>query len=91
VIVTYDVSREPQHMGVMDVEWSTTPLFGGPFTLGIYFGYGRLATQAKMLAAKQRHEDPPSKTGTPFPIMVAKGVRKSFLSASLMLQLNFLL
>lgn len=68
-----DVIRHPQHMWIMDVVWPTTALFGGPFTLWLYFRYGRLATAAKMQAAMQRKQDPPSKTQTPFPIMVAKG------------------
>lgn len=48
-------------------------MFGGPFTLWLYFRYGRLATAAKMRAAMKQDQEPPSKTETPFPIMVAKG------------------
>jgi hypothetical protein len=73
VIAAYDVSRHPQQMAIMNVVWPTTALFGGPLTLWMYFRYGRLATHSKVHAAMQRHEDPPSTTGTPFAIMVAKG------------------
>ena len=73
LVTAADVMRHPQHMWIMDVVWPTTALFGGPLTLWLYFRYGRLATHAKMQAAMARDETPPSKTETPFPIMVAKG------------------
>lgn len=72
-IAAYDVFRHPQQMSIMNVVWPTTALFGGPLTLWMYFRYGRLATQAKMHATMRQHENPLSKTGTPFSIMVAKG------------------
>ena len=73
ILIATDVARHPQHMGVMNVVWPTTALFGGPFTLWLYFRYGRPATQARMQAAMRQREKPPSKTETPFSIMVAKG------------------
>ncbi len=50
-----------------------TALFGTVWVLWQYFAYGRLATREMMHAAMQRHEDPPSKRQTPFPVMVANG------------------
>jgi branched-subunit amino acid transport protein len=38
-----------------------------------YFTYGRLAAREKVHAAMQRREDPPNRTLTPFPVMVANG------------------
>lgn len=72
-VTAVDVLRHRQHMWIMDVVWPTTALFGGPFTLWLYFRYGRLATDVKMRAAMDGHETPPSMSETPFPIMVAKG------------------
>ena len=60
-------------MGVMNVVWPTTALFGGPLVLWLYNRYGRLASREVMHAAMARHEDPPSKIQPPFPVMVAKG------------------
>jgi len=73
LVAAVDVLRRPQHMWIMNVVWPTTALFGGPMTLWMYFRYGRLAADSKVQAAMQRHQDPPSKRETPFPIMVAKG------------------
>lgn len=73
LITAIDVVRHPQHMQIMNVVWPITALFGGPFTLWMYFRYGRLATYAKANAAKWRHEAPPRTTETPYPIIVAKG------------------
>lgn len=73
ILIATDVAPHPQHMGVMNVVWPTTAFFGGPFTLWLYFRYGRPATQARMQAAMRQREKPPSKTETPFSIMVAKG------------------
>ncbi len=73
VVTAADVIRHPQHMGIMNVVWPTTALFGGPMTLWLYFRYGRLATASRMQAAMRRDEAPPSKSETPFPVAVAKG------------------
>ncbi len=74
LIIIVDLWRgHRQQMGIMNVVWPVTALFGTVFTLWGYFKYGRLATQRKMMMAKQRGEDPPSQKFTPFPAMVAKG------------------
>lgn len=73
VAIAIDVVRHPQHMGVMNLVWPTTALFGGPLVLWPYLRYGRLATREAMHAAMEKGQEPPSKTGTPFPIMVAEG------------------
>ncbi len=73
IVVAADVARHPQHMWIMNVVWPVTALFGTVWVLWQYFAYGRLATHEVMHAAMQRHEDPPSKRDTPFPVMVANG------------------
>jgi len=73
VVILVDVIRYPQHMGIMNVVWPVTALFGTVVTLLGYFTYGRLATHETAHTAMQRHEAMPSKEETPFPVMVAKG------------------
>ena len=60
-------------MWIMNVVWPITALFGTGWIMWQYFTYGRLATHEKAHAAMQRHEDPPNKTQTPFPVIVANG------------------
>ena len=73
VVIAIDVIRHPQHMGIMNVVWPVTALFGTVITLWGYFTYGRLATHERAHAAMERHEEMPSKQETPFPVMVGKG------------------
>lgn len=72
-VLVVDVFRHPQHMGIMNVVWPITALFGTLVTVWGYFRYGRLATKEAMMAAKKQNKEPPSKTETPFPVMVGKG------------------
>lgn len=72
-VILADVIRHPQHMGIMNVVWPVTALFGTIIALWGYFAYGRLATHERAHAAMQRHKEMPSKKETPFPVMVAKG------------------
>ena len=72
-VICADLLRHPQHMWIMNVVWPVTALFGTGWMIWQYFTYGRLASQEKAHAAMQQHEDPPNKTQTPFPIMVANG------------------
>jgi Domain of unknown function (DUF4396) len=71
-VVLVDVMRQPQHMFIMNLVWPVTALFGTLATVWGYFAYGRLATEAKAHAAMERGEKMPSKTETPFPVMVGK-------------------
>lgn len=73
LVVVADVTRHPQHMGIMNIVWPVNALFGTAFTLWMYFRYGRLATMEQAQAAKQHDRKMPSKEKTPFAIMVAKG------------------
>lgn len=73
LIIAFDLVRHPQHMWIMNVVWPVTALFGTVRILWQYFTYGRLATKAKAQAAMQKNEDPPNKTETPEPVMVANG------------------
>lgn len=72
-IILVDVIRHPQHMMIMDIVWPVTALFGTVITVWGYFRYGRLATREAVMAAKKQKKEPPNKTDTPFPAMVAKG------------------
>lgn len=72
-VITIDEVRHPQHMGIMNVVWPVTALFGTIAVLWQYFAYGRLATHEQMHAAMQRNEEPPNKRGTPFAVMVGNG------------------
>lgn len=68
-----DVKRHPQHMGIMNVVWPVTALFGSVAAVWGYYKWGRLATHEKAHAAMQNDETPPHKRLTPFPVMVGKG------------------
>jgi hypothetical protein len=57
----------------MNVVWPVTALFGTGWIVWQYFKYGRLATRAWARTAKERHEEPPNRRLTPFPVMVANG------------------
>lgn len=62
-----------QHMWIMNIVWPVSALYGTVFALWGYFKYGRLASQRAMMQARERGEEPPNKTQTPFAMMVAKG------------------
>ena len=72
-VIAADVARHPQQMGIMNVVWPVTALFGTVWIAWQYFTYGRLAEREKAHAAMQRGEEMPGKKLTPFPIMVANG------------------
>ena len=71
--ILVDVVRHPQHMGVMNIVWPVTALFGTVITVWGYLRYGRLATKEAVMLAKKQRRKLPNKTDTPFPAMVAKG------------------
>ena len=73
LIVAIDLTRHPQHMGIMNAVWPVVALFAGPVALWGYYKYGRLAAHENVMPAMQRDETPPHKRLTPFPIMVGKG------------------
>ena len=72
-IIIIDEFRHPQHMWIMNVVWPVTALFGLAITSWGYFTYGRLASREAAEAAREKGEDPPNKTRTPFPVMVGIG------------------
>ncbi|HZP99847.1 MAG TPA: DUF4396 domain-containing protein [Reyranella sp.] len=72
-IIGADLLRHPQHMWIMNIVWPTTALFGTVWILWQYFAYGRLASHENAHAAQKRHQEPPNKTQTPFPVMVGNG------------------
>ena len=63
IVVAVDVMRNPQHMGIMNIVWPVTALFGTVATLWFYFRHGRAARRPM-----RRAGDRP-----PFPISVATG------------------
>ncbi|SFU35370.1 protein of unknown function [Methylobacterium sp. 174MFSha1.1] len=73
LLLSVQVIRHPQHMTVVNVVWSVSALFGTVAVAWAYFRYGRLATMEAHHHAKERGEEPPNMTGTPFPAMVGKG------------------
>lgn len=73
LVLAIDVRRHPQRMAIMNIVWPVTALFGTGLTVWAYYRYGRLATASRARQAKQRGQEPPSKTGTPYPAIVAKG------------------
>lgn len=72
-LIAVDETSHPQHMWIMNVVWPVIALFGTALVVWAYYRYGRLSTQKQMQAAQQEGRKPPSKTETPFAIMVAKG------------------
>lgn len=72
-VILSDVIRHPQHMGIMNLVWPITALFGTLLTLWFYWTYGRLATHETMHAATLGDEEKPSKRDTPFWAMVGNG------------------
>ncbi len=73
LVVLADVIRHPQRMWIMNIVWPVVALFGTALSVWADFQYGRLATRRKVMAAKEREDQPPKKRLTPFGIMVAKG------------------
>jgi hypothetical protein len=57
----------------MNVVWPVTAWFGTIPLVFLYHRYGRLASDEAASKAKKHDWTMPSKTDTPFPIMVAKG------------------
>ena len=73
LLIARDLLRHPQNMWIMNLVWPISTLFGSLVVVRQYFVYGRLASREAVRAAMQRHEDPPSKRLTPFPMKVAAG------------------
>lgn len=73
LVIAVDEVVHPQHMWIMNVVWPVVALFGGPVSVWGYFKYGRLATKRVTMRAKNEGREPPNKTLTPFPVIVAKG------------------
>ena len=71
--IAIDLGRHPQHMGIMNVVWPATALFGSVLALWGYYAYGRLAAHERAHAAMERGEAMPHKALTPFPAKVGKG------------------
>lgn len=66
LIILVDVFLRPQRMGIMNVVWPTTALFGGPLTIWVYFWFARQSTHAETRAARRRQDEPLKKPKSPF-------------------------
>lgn len=73
LVIVADELRRPQHMWIMNVVWPVTALFGTIGALWGYFRYATLATKRAIAGAKERGEEPPNRTQTPYAVMVGKG------------------
>ncbi len=73
MVIAFDLVRHPQHMWIMNVVWPITALFGSVLVVWQYFRYGRLAEDRIARAAMEQDRDMPSRTQTPFPMIVANG------------------
>ncbi len=62
VVVLVDVVRGPQHMGVMNLVWPITALYGGLIGLAVYFRLGRETTRGAMRRLKSEGRPMPAKT-----------------------------
>jgi hypothetical protein len=67
--IAADIIRHPQPMWIMNIVWPVTALFGSLWIVWQYFTYGRGPAHQAM----QHESEPPAKSETPFPIMVANG------------------
>lgn len=72
-IILADIVSNPQHMWIMNVVWPVTALFAGLVALAGYRTYGKLATRRRVMQARERGGEMPSKRLIPFPAMVGKG------------------
>jgi len=72
LVLLIDVLRHPQAMGVMNVVWPVTALFGTVLTLWGYFRYGRDSTREAMHKAEAEKRDMPGES-EPFAAIVGKG------------------
>ncbi|HEY3680874.1 MAG TPA: DUF4396 domain-containing protein [Bradyrhizobium sp.] len=75
IIVAIDVWRHPQSMGIMNVVWPATALFGSVAVAWMYFRYGRETGGAGMHPHAEHHDgaDMSHGSATPFPVAVSKG------------------
>lgn len=63
VVIALDELRRPQHMGIMNLVWPLTALFGSVLWLAVYYTWGRSSGD----------HDRDMKQKPPFPVMVLKG------------------
>lgn len=77
IIIAIDVKTHPQPMGIMNLVWPITALFGTGLILWFYFAHGRTSSSMQHSGheghhAHQGHEHH-AHHDVPFPIAVAKG------------------
>ena len=73
LIVIVDIVRHPQRMGIMNIVWPVTALFGTFLVVAGYFRYGRLTTAEAGRGAQCSGQYVRSERSIPYPVKVAKG------------------
>ncbi|NDW04253.1 DUF4396 domain-containing protein [Jiella pacifica] len=73
VLIAFDVSRDPQHMTIMNFVWPISGLYAGPIAVWAYWKWGRLASHSRAHAAMEAGKPMPSKAKTPHYATVGKG------------------
>ena len=63
IVIALDELRRPQHMGIMNLVWPLTALFGSVLWLAVYYAWGRSSGD----------HDRDMQHKPPFPVMVLKG------------------
>lgn len=71
VVILVDVLKHPQPMGVMNVVWPVTALFGTVITLWGYLRYGR--APARGVPQRVGSEQPEGLSSQPFAVAAGKG------------------
>ncbi len=57
IVIAVDLARHPQKMGVMNIVWPVTALYGSVFALWAYFRYGRKkATDLQKPMSEEEHK-----------------------------------
>lgn len=56
-VIAVDVARHPQKMGIMNIVWPVTALYGSVFAVWAYFHYGRKKTkEAQAHISEEQHK-----------------------------------
>jgi hypothetical protein len=57
IVIAVDVARHPQKMGIMNIVWPVTALYGSVFAVWAYFHYGRKKTkEAQAHISEEQHK-----------------------------------
>ena len=73
LVISIDVVRHPQPMGIMNVVWPVCALFGTVAVAWAYLRYARSVIPEVHHAGRDRDTATAHRTEPPFPVMVGKG------------------